>query len=135
MAFLHTDESQGGKVYRCRWLLHIVVLNYDVPLFTFAGYPPADHAVRDFLTKKCTQAESYHRCYSFLAALFNHMEHILKGPHFDPHLDISEVAEEFRKLMTTGQTMKEHNVFRREFYDNVIRIAEEQINAPVVRFA
>jgi len=101
--------------------------------FPFAGFPPADHAVRDFLTKKCTQAESYKRCYTFLAALFQHVERILEGPLFDPHLDVSEVAEEFRKLMTAGQTMKEHNVFRRGFYDTVVRIAEEQMNAPMVR--
>ena len=100
----------------------------------FAGFPPADHGVRDFLAKKCTQEESYKRCYCFLAALFQQVEHILEGPLFDSHLDDSEVTEEFRRLMTVGQTMKEHNVFRREFYNNVLRIAEEQINAPMVYF-
>ena len=100
-------------------------------LFVFTGYPPANHAVRDFLTK-CMQAESYSHCHSFLAALFQHMEHILKGPLFDPHLDISEVAEEFRRRMTTGQTMKGHDMLRREFYCNMIRIAEEPINGPMV---
>jgi hypothetical protein len=60
------------------------------------------------------------------------VEHILDGPLFDLHLDDSKVAEEFRRLMTVGQTMKEHNMFRREFYNNVVRIAEEQIKAPMV---
>ena len=78
------------------------------------------------------QAESYKRCYSFLAALFQHVERIVEGPLFDPHLDVSEVAEEFRRFMTAGQSMKEHNAFRREFYDTVIRNAEEQMNAPMV---
>jgi hypothetical protein len=112
-----------------------LLLNYHECSFTFAGFPPADHAVRNFLTKKCSQAESYKRCYSFLAALFQHVERTLEGPLFDPHLDVSEVAEEFRKLMTLGQTMKEHNEFRREFYDKVVRIAEEKINAPMVWLA
>ena len=62
------------------------------------------------------------------------MERILEGPLIDPYLDVSEVAEEFRRLMTAGQTMKEHNAFRREFYNTVVRDAEEKMNAPMVWF-
>jgi hypothetical protein len=40
------------------------------------------------------------------------------------------VAEEFRRQMTNGQTMKEHNMFRMEFYNNVIRIAKRSLLGP-----
>jgi hypothetical protein len=72
---------------------------------------------------KGTQAESSYRSYSFLDALFQHTEVVLSS--FNPNMDISKVAQEFRRLMTTGQTMKKHNQFRRNFYENVIRIAKE----------
>jgi hypothetical protein len=36
----------------------------------FPGYPPADHEVRSVLTTQGTEAESYHRAYCFVDALF-----------------------------------------------------------------
>lgn len=54
-------------------------------------------------------------------ALFHHTAEILKD--FDPS---EEIASHFRTLMTEGQTMEEHNIFRKEFYLEVIRMAEEK---------
>ncbi|KAF8339317.1 hypothetical protein F5887DRAFT_1232790 [Amanita rubescens] len=87
------------------------------------GYPPADHEVRDFLTMKGTEAESYRRACHFIDALFQHTNYTLEN-EFDPQLGIEEVACEFRMRMTEGQTMKWHNEFRRQFYQQVIQIAK-----------
>jgi hypothetical protein len=93
----------------------------------FPGYPPADHEVRNFLTTKGTEDESYRRAYCFIYALFQHTDHTLK--EFDLQWGIEKVAHEFRIRMTAGQTMKEHNEFRRRFYQQVVRIAEEKLMA------
>jgi hypothetical protein len=47
---------------------------------------------------------------------------------------MEEVAREFRIRMTQGQTMKEHNEFRRKFYQRVVKIAEEKIKVEDVLF-
>ncbi|KAF8319201.1 hypothetical protein F5887DRAFT_378307 [Amanita rubescens] len=92
------------------------------------GYPPADHEVRDFLTKKGTEGESYRRACRFIDALFQHTDHILKK-EFDPKLKIEEVACKFRMRMTEGQTMTMHNEFRRQFYQQVVQIAKGKLTA------
>jgi hypothetical protein len=56
--------------------------------------------------------------------LFQHTDHTLKT-EFDSQWEIEKVAREFRIVMTEGQTMKEHNEFRRRFYQQVVRIAEK----------
>lgn len=99
----------------------------------FPGYPPADHVVRDFLTKGGTQAESYHRACCFIDALFQHTAQILRS-QFEPESGLNELALEFRRLMTAGQKMKEHNEFRRQFYDRVVLIAQEKLVAQRVCF-
>jgi hypothetical protein len=95
---------------------------------TLPGYPPADHEVRNFLTTKGTEDESYRRACCFIDALFQHTNHTLES-EFDSQRGIEQVAREFRILMTAGQTMKEHNEFRRLFYQQVVRIAEEKLMA------
>jgi hypothetical protein len=92
--------------------------------FLFLGYPPPDHAVRDFLTKNGSKDESYHRACCFIDALFQHTDSTLRDL-FPPRYRIDEVALQFRNLMTTGQKVKEHNEFRRTFYDQVVRMAEK----------
>ena len=89
----------------------------------FPGYPPPDHAVRDFLTKNGLKDESYHRASCFIDALFRHTDQILRD-RFNSQCGIDEVALQFRELMTVGQKMKEHNEFRRKFYDEVVQMAE-----------
>ncbi|KIM47504.1 hypothetical protein M413DRAFT_22158 [Hebeloma cylindrosporum] len=89
-----------------------------------SGFPPADHAVRDFLMIKGTEAASYWRISCFFAALFSHTLETLKG--FDSKNGIEEVAREFRNSMTAGQSFSEHNHFRRAFYEEVIKLANEK---------
>ncbi|KAF8345733.1 hypothetical protein F5887DRAFT_154644 [Amanita rubescens] len=90
------------------------------------GYPPADHQVRDFLTTKSTEAVSYRRACCFIDALFQYTHYILEN-EFDSKWGIEKVASEFRIRMTAGQTMNEHNEFRRGFYQKVVLIAEERL--------
>lgn len=94
----------------------------------FPGYPPADHEVGNFLTTKRTEDESYRRACCFIDALFQHTNYTLEM-ELDSQWGIEKVAREFRILMTAGQTMKEHNEFRRRFYQQVVRIAEEKLMA------
>lgn len=90
----------------------------------FLGYPPADHVVRDFLKKNGSQSDSYHRSYCFIAALFQHTNWLLRD-RFKAQCGMDEVALRFRELMTVGQKMKEHNEFRRNFYNRVVQMAEK----------
>ena len=90
------------------------------------GYPPADHEVRDFLTEKGTEGESYRRACCFIDALFQHTDDTLEK-EFDKELEIEEVAYKFRMRMTEGQTMKMPNEFRREFYQQVVQIAKGRL--------
>jgi hypothetical protein len=73
----------------------------------------------------------YRRACCFIAALFQHTDDTLKEK-FDSKWGIEKVASEFRILMTAGQTMKEHNEFRRRFYQQVVRTAKEKLVAEYV---
>ena len=120
------DARSTGIFFSC------VIVSFTVTNNTctriFPGYPPADHEVRNFLTTKGTEDESYRRACCFIDALFQHNDHTLKM-ELDSRWGIQKVACEFRILMTAGQTMKEHNEFRRRFYQRVVRIAEEKLRA------
>ena len=94
----------------------------------FPGYPPADQEARDFLTTERTEDESYHWAYCFINALFQHINHTLNSV-FDLGRGIEKVARKFRILMTAGQTLKQHNEFRRQFYQHVFRIADGKLMA------
>ena len=96
------------------------------------GYPPPDHVVRDFLTKKVSESESHLRACCFIEALFDHTLLTLRSNHFEADWEICQVAAKFRSLMTTGQSMKGHNEFRTKFYGEVIQIAEEKLRMPGV---
>jgi hypothetical protein len=84
------------------------------------------------LTTKGTEGKSYRRVCCFIDALFQHINFALKG--FDSQWEIEKMAREFRISMTAGQTMKEHNEFRRQFYQQVVRIAEKLMTEDVCLF-
>ncbi|KAF4565405.1 hypothetical protein EYR36_001976 [Pleurotus pulmonarius] len=71
------------------------------------GYPPTDAEVRRYLTDGKTRI-TIHRVEGF------------KG------LDYSKTATTFRRKMTDGMK-KEHNGFRRSFFDHVVRSAESYL--------
>lgn len=71
-----------------------------------------------------TEAKSYRRASCFIDALFRHTAKILID--LNSQSGIEEIARNFRISMTEGQTMKEHNVFRRQFYQEVIQMAKEK---------
>lgn len=89
------------------------------------GYPPADHVVRDFLTQNGSETESYIRACCFIQALFEQTLQVVENPDFGDFHKVSEAVERFRILMTTGQTMKGHGLFRTEFYNKVIQKAKQ----------
>ena len=94
----------------------------------FPGYPPADQEVRDFLTTEHTEDELYRWACCFINALFQHIDHTLNSV-FDLGWRIEKVARKFGILMMAGQTMKQHNEFRRQFYQQVVRIADGKLIA------
>jgi hypothetical protein len=64
----------------------------------YLGYPPPDHAAREFLTKKVLQSESYHHACCFIEALFEHTLLTLRSNHFEADWDVCQVAAKFRSL-------------------------------------
>jgi hypothetical protein len=117
---LRYPRSTGNFFIAPSLVLHCPIIYAPI----FPGYPPANHEVQDFSTTKGTEDESYRRACCFIDALFQHTDHTLKT-EFDSQWEIEKVAREFRIVMTAGQTMKEHNEFRRRFYPQVVRIAEK----------
>lgn len=101
-------------------------------MLIFPGYPPADLEVLDFLTTGRNENDSYHRACCFIDALFEHTDHTLQA--FKSQWGIEEVVYEFRLRMTTGQTMQGHNEFRRQFYQQVVRTAEEKFKVKDILF-
>lgn len=94
------------------------------------GYPPADDKLRDYLMAVASKNEAFDQAATFFEALFRHTLKTLQRDY--KGLDYTEVAMEFRKRMTQGQTMKSHNQYHREFYDEVIRVASQLKRGPQV---
>lgn len=117
------DEKSTG-IFRSHIIISFMT---NIICCIFPGYPPADHMVRNFFKTKGTEAESYHQACCFIDALFQHTLDTLER-EFNLQWGIDEVAREFRRRMTEGQTMKMHNEFRRQFYHQVIRIAKEKLS-------
>jgi hypothetical protein len=92
-------------------------------LILHVGFPPADHAVRDFLSKASTQAEAYKRASTFLEVLFDHTTTIVED-NCRYAMDLGEIAQTFRELLTKGQKMQRHNHFREAFYGGILQEAE-----------
>ena len=92
------------------------------------GYPPADHDLRDFLTADLSRFKVYDRVCAFLEALFDNTAEIIEDEFYN--VDPEDLASEFRRKMTEGQTYRSVNDFRKTFYDNVImkaRVIEEKV--------
>jgi hypothetical protein len=97
-------------------------------LIFIAGYPPADHGVRDYLTSPSSKDVAYDRASAFLEALFDHTANTLQTILcFDPGDSPKYVdyAREFRSRMTEGQKMTGHNKFREELYKVVVEKAKQ----------
>ena len=93
-----------------------------------AGYPPADHGVRDYLTSPSSKDVAYDRASAFLEALFTHTENTLYklfGLDSGDSPEYMNYAREFRSRMTEGQKMTRHNSFREEFYKQVVEKAKQ----------
>jgi hypothetical protein len=97
------------------------------------GFPAADDNVRDWLLQSKTKSEAFTRAGAFLCALFiallDYLQHIdvkIAGIKLNAN-DEQPVSIEakFRLLMTAGQTFSHQGQPRRQFYDEVLRIANE----------
>ncbi|EDR02266.1 uncharacterized protein LACBIDRAFT_295447 [Laccaria bicolor S238N-H82] len=88
------------------------------------GYPPADGALRDYLTSVSSKNEAFDRADKFFEALFTHTLETLKQEEYEG-CDYSNVASKFRKRMTEGQTMQSHNQYHKQFYQEVIYKASQ----------
>ncbi|EDQ98420.1 uncharacterized protein LACBIDRAFT_335978 [Laccaria bicolor S238N-H82] len=93
------------------------------------GYPPADGALRDYLTSVTSKNEAFDRADKFFEALFTHTLETLKQEEYEG-CDYSNVASKFRKRMTEGQTMQSHNQYHKHFYEEVLYKASQLKRAP-----
>ncbi|KAH7908174.1 hypothetical protein BJ138DRAFT_1158281 [Hygrophoropsis aurantiaca] len=97
-----------------------------------SGYPPPDKPVRAYLCTNGDQNEFFLRSCGFLTALFietrlvitNHADAVRRPSHL-PAID-SFYCYGFREYMTDDMTLGSHGLFRRMFYQAVIKRAEEQ---------
>ena len=95
------------------------------------GFPAADENVRDWFLESKTKLEAFTRAGAFLCALFvavldclRHIDDKIASIEPHPHEDQPDsIAAKFRLLMTVGQTFSQQGQRRREFYDGVLRIA------------
>ena len=88
----------------------------------FAGYPPADAQVHDFLTSSAAdQQTSFVHCVAFLISLFKQFLSLLRQPGSDwAVLEYSELALGLHNFMAEGGTWTNHGANRRNFYRGVI---------------
>ena len=97
------------------------------------GFPAADENVRDWLHQSKMKLEGFTRAGAFLCALFVTLLKYLRdidGKLAGIELPVNEEQPKsneakFRLLMTAGQTFHHQGQRRREFYDEVLRIADE----------
>jgi len=97
------------------------------------GFPAADEAVRDWLLQANTKLEGFTRAGAFLCALFvtvldylRNIDERMAGIELRANEEQPDSNEaKFRLLMTAGQTFSQQGQPRREFYDQVLRIADE----------
>jgi hypothetical protein len=95
-----------------------------------AGFPPADAEVRDWLLQSKTKPDAFTRAAAFMCALFVNLygrvrkiyEEIasVKGT-----VEPEERAAKFRELMTDGQTFSHHGEPRRQFFEEVLQLADK----------
>jgi len=67
------------------------------------------------------------RAVSFITALFQRTAEEVKkmAGALAGNISLASLALEFRKRMTEGQSVKQCNSFRKEFYDDVVKRAKE----------
>ncbi|KAH8116528.1 hypothetical protein DFH11DRAFT_1742176 [Phellopilus nigrolimitatus] len=91
------------------------------------GFPPADNSIRNFLTNgsTCTKLQAEKHVEAFLSALFRKTLELLRNLYEDnPDMDYWQMAGDFRRRMSEGQTMNHTNKFRTNFYNRVVTAAE-----------
>jgi hypothetical protein len=103
-----------------------------VNLTPIPGYPPADDAVRDYLTPALSQAVAYNRMCAFLEALFQHTRETIQN--FDDS-ELENLPATFRRKMTEGQMYTSVNSFRKNFYAAVVQKAKIREGQVRNRFA
>jgi hypothetical protein len=94
------------------------------------GFPPPDNDVRNWLLQSKTKIEALTRAGAFLCALFVVLLRYLKRINVELatiglSADSGSLAAKFRLFMTTGQTFSYQGQPRRQFYDDVLRLADE----------
>jgi hypothetical protein len=97
------------------------------------GFPPPDDDVRNWLLQGKTKMEAFTRAGAFLYALFDVLLRYLQ--QIDAKIaDMSPLSNgerpesleaKFRLLMTTGQTFSCQGQPRRQFYAEVLDLADE----------
>src|SRR5882757_8051534 len=94
------------------------------------GFPPPDKDVRDWLLQSNTKMEAFTRAGAFLCALFVILLHYLQ--QIDAKLaaigvsaDFNSLAAKFRLFMTKDQTFSYQGPPRRQFYDDILRLARQ----------
>jgi hypothetical protein len=118
------EDSKGKFLNDCAvpWSLTVAL-----------GFPPPDDDVRDWLLKGKTKMEAFTRAGAFLCALFVTLLRYLQ--QLDAEIaDISTLAiderpksleAKLRLLMTAGQTFSRQGQPRRQFYEEVLDLADE----------
>ena len=106
------------------------------PIITtrFAGFPAADHIVREFFNKGSSQQEVYTRYAAFFSVLFQQL--LIHFKTIDFHLARQAVkpnmedttAAKFHFLMTGNQAYDTPNDYRKMFYQDVCQKAEDVSN-------
>ncbi|KAI0255367.1 hypothetical protein BJV78DRAFT_1279535 [Lactifluus subvellereus] len=94
------------------------------------GFPPPDIAVRNFLTQYDQkdpeiQRRSYSRASHFLLSLFDHTKDTIVALSADNKED--RIAK-FREFMSNGQTFASAGKNRRNFYADIVRQAQKDID-------
>ena len=106
-----------------------------------SGFPAADEAVRDWFLRAKTKLEGFTRAGAFLCALFvtvldylRNIDERMAGIELRANEEQPNSNEaKFRLLMTAGQTFSQQGQPRREFYDQVLRIADEVLSLIILK--
>ncbi|KIM74987.1 hypothetical protein PILCRDRAFT_13928 [Piloderma croceum F 1598] len=86
------DSSGMGK---SRTVDELGKQHFSIPInlrnATSTGYPPPDHVVREFLTRRVSQVELFNHACCFMEALFDHVDQISKSDNFDSQWDVNKI--------------------------------------------
>ena len=120
-----THEWDRYVIISGRWFFFHVVLPQ--------GFPPGDEAVPGFLIRQpFDQNDAYIRSHAFLTSLFTvtytilqEIEEKLENTNTTEGNRYKTLTKIFREHMRFGQTFKKHGQHRVQFYEKVIRLANE----------